>query len=74
MPPIWRFALNLLGIDKERADISGKMRKMLDAGIEIHAQVVLCPEINDGDVLKQTIEELAKLYRRFPAWQSFRWD
>src|SRR5712664_3663308 len=33
----------LLGIDKERADISGKMQRMFDAGIEIHAQVVLCP-------------------------------
>src|ERR687895_1064192 len=40
----------LLGIDEERADISGKMRRMMDAGVEIHAQVVLCPGINDGEV------------------------
>lgn len=52
----------LLGIDKERADISGKMRHMLDAGIEIHAQVVLCPKINDGEILKKTIDDLAELY------------
>src|SRR2546421_4167620 len=54
----------LLGIDKERADISGKMRRMLDAGIEIHAQVVLCPKINDGDILRPTVDDLAALYPR----------
>jgi len=52
----------LLGIDKNRADISGKMRQMLDAGIEIHAQVVLCPTINDGEILRQTIYDLAGLH------------
>jgi putative radical SAM enzyme (TIGR03279 family) len=52
----------LLGIDQERADISGKMQRMLDAGIEIHAQVVLCPKINDGDILRRTIYDLAELH------------
>jgi putative radical SAM enzyme (TIGR03279 family) len=54
----------LLGIEKDRADISGKMQRMMDAGIDIHAQVVLCPTINDGAVLRQTIDDLAKLYPR----------
>lgn len=54
----------LLGIDKERADISGKLRQMFDAGIEIHAQVVLCPTINDGEVLRKTIADLADLHPR----------
>lgn len=54
----------LLGVDKKRADISGKMQRLLDAGIEIHAQVVLCPEINDGDVLRRTISDLAALHPR----------
>ena len=54
----------LLGIDKERADISGKMQRMFDAGIEIHAQVVLCPAINDGEVLRKTIADLAELHPR----------
>lgn len=53
---------HLLGIDEKRADISGKMQRMLDAGIEIHAQVVLCPEINDGEILHRTVDELAALY------------
>src|SRR5436309_7828350 len=30
----------LLGVDRQRADISTKMQRMLDAEIEIHAQVV----------------------------------
>src|SRR5713226_812855 len=54
----------LLGIERKRADISAKMRRLLDAGIEIHAQVVLCPEINDGEVLRRTIHDLAALYPR----------
>jgi putative radical SAM enzyme (TIGR03279 family) len=52
----------LLGVDQERADITRKMQRMLDAGIEIHAQVVLCPEINDGKILRRTIYDLAKLH------------
>jgi putative radical SAM enzyme (TIGR03279 family) len=52
----------LLGVDRERADISAKMRRMLEAGIEIHAQVVLCPEINDGEILRRTVYDLAELH------------
>lgn len=54
----------MLGIDKSRADISQKLKRILDAGIEVHAQVVLCPKINDGDVLLKTIEDLAAEYPR----------
>jgi putative radical SAM enzyme (TIGR03279 family) len=54
----------LLGVDKARADITQKVQRMLDAGIEIHAQVVLCPEINDGAILRRTIYDLAKLHPR----------
>jgi putative radical SAM enzyme (TIGR03279 family) len=54
----------LLGIDKERADISTKLTRLLDAGIEVHAQVVLCPGINDGEVLEKTIHDLAAEYPR----------
>src|SRR3954471_7978646 len=53
---------HLLGIDQKRADISEKMERMIDAGIEIHAQVVLCPKINDGEILSRTIYDLAKLH------------
>ncbi|MGH9906328.1 MAG: DUF512 domain-containing protein [Pyrinomonadaceae bacterium] len=54
----------LLGIDRKRADISDKLTRLLEAGIEIHAQVVLCPGINDGDILRRTIDDLAAHYPR----------
>ena len=54
----------LLGIDKQRADISTKLARLLDADIEVHAQVVLCPGINDQDILKKTIFDLAAEYPR----------
>ena len=52
----------LLGIDAKRADISEKMQRMIEAGIEIHAQIVLCPTINDGEILRRTIYDLAQLH------------
>jgi putative radical SAM enzyme (TIGR03279 family) len=55
---------HLLGVDRKRADISQKMRRMLEAGIEIHAQVVLCPEINDGAILERTVRDLAADFPR----------
>ena len=54
----------LLGIEKERADISAKIARLLDAGIEVHAQVVLCPGINDKEVLAKSIRDLATEYPR----------
>jgi putative radical SAM enzyme (TIGR03279 family) len=54
----------MLGIDKSRADISAKLARLLDAGIEVHAQVVLCPGINDKEVLRKTIFDLAAEYPR----------
>ncbi|MER3632610.1 MAG: hypothetical protein C4325_11000 [Blastocatellia bacterium] len=52
----------LLGVDEKRADISDKLQRLLAAGIQIHAQIVLCPEINDGSVLEETLRDLAALY------------
>ena len=52
----------LLGVDEKRADISGKLQMLFDNDIEIHAQVVLCPEINDGAVLEKTLRDLAAHY------------
>jgi len=54
----------LLGVDERRADITEKLRQLLDAGIEVHAQVVLCPGINDGLVLERTIRDLALEFPR----------
>ena len=52
----------LLGVDERRADISGKLKTLLDNDIEIHAQIVLCPEINDGKQLEKTLRDLAAHY------------
>jgi putative radical SAM enzyme (TIGR03279 family) len=52
----------LLGVDEKRADIFGKLNKLLDNNIEIHAQVVLCPKINDGLILEKTLRDLASHY------------
>lgn len=38
------------------------LKRLATAGIELHCQVVLCPGLNDGKVLKQTIEDLWRLY------------
>lgn len=52
----------LLGVDEKRADIDEKLKRLLDNGIELHAQVVLCPEINDGAILEKTLRDLAAHY------------
>lgn len=52
----------LLGVDESRADISAKLERLLAADIELHAQVVLCPEINDGEILEKTLRDLAAHY------------
>lgn len=39
------------------------LRALLDADIEVHGQVVVCPGLNDGDVLDDT---LAGVLERFP--------
>ena len=43
------------------------LKRFAEAGIVVHAQVVLVPDHNDGDVLHETIEQLGKLY---PSVQS----
>ncbi len=43
------------------------IKRFADAGIKMNTQLVLCPGINDGEELKYSIEELAKLY---PSVQS----
>jgi putative radical SAM enzyme (TIGR03279 family) len=52
----------LLGVEESRAGIDGKLKMLLDNDIEIHAQVVLCPGINDGAQLEKTLRDLAAHY------------
>lgn len=34
------------------------LHQLIDAGVEVHAQIVLCPGVNDGDVLDDTLHRL----------------
>ncbi|HYP26408.1 MAG TPA: DUF512 domain-containing protein [Blastocatellia bacterium] len=47
---------------KRPDDVLGKMRYLAEHGIELHAQIVLCPTINDGEVLRRTINDLSELH------------
>ncbi|MDR1159111.1 MAG: DUF512 domain-containing protein, partial [Syntrophomonadaceae bacterium] len=47
--------------NKKAAGIKNDLRRLSDAGIRMHTQVVLCPGFNDGWALEETIEELALL-------------
>lgn len=38
-----------------------QLKKLTDAGIKLHTQIVACPGINDGTVLDQSIRDLEKL-------------
>ncbi len=38
------------------------LKKLSDNNIEMNTQLVLCPEINDGDALRYSLEQLGKLY------------
>lgn len=43
----------------ERAGlIMEQLRELIDGGLEVHTQIVLCPEWNDGPHLDRTIEDL----------------
>ena len=49
--------LRLLGRRKAEP-VRRVLKTLADAGITFHGQIVICPGINDGDVLKRTIMEL----------------
>lgn len=52
---------HLLGRDKID-DVLDKLRHFANHGIELHAQIVLCPKINDGNHLEKTVFDLVELY------------
>lgn len=52
----------LLGCKKAaggRTPIMEQLQQLVDAGITLHTQAVLCPAINDGAVLEKTIRDLS---------------
>ncbi|HOQ09878.1 MAG TPA: DUF512 domain-containing protein [Syntrophomonadaceae bacterium] len=46
----------------EAAKIKEHLQRLQKAGIEVHTQIVLCPGINDGQELVNTVNDLADLY------------
>jgi NifB/MoaA-like Fe-S oxidoreductase len=43
-------------------DVLAQIRRLSDAGITVHTQVVACPGVNDGAALHRTVQDLAALY------------
>lgn len=54
----------LLIANKEGAKTFDKVRRLTANGIDVHAQIVVCPDINDGDVLEKSIRDLYSLGER----------
>jgi len=53
----------LLGRPKTmQGELLPRMRRLADAGIRMHAQIVLCPGLNDGPHLERSVRELAALH------------
>ena len=51
----------LLGINRDD-QLLEKVEFLTSNGIELHAQIVLCPGINDGKIFDQTVANLKKFY------------
>ena len=51
----------LLGRPRHSAEILPRLERLARAGIRMHAQIVLCPDWNDGPALERTVVELAPL-------------
>jgi putative radical SAM enzyme (TIGR03279 family) len=54
----WR----LLGRPRHPAAILPRLERLARAGIRVHAQIVLCPDWNDGPHLARSVRELAPLH------------
>jgi putative radical SAM enzyme (TIGR03279 family) len=52
----------LLGEPRLSAEILPRMERLAKAGIRMHAQIVLCPDWNDGAHLARSVTELAPLH------------
>lgn len=43
-------------------ELMEKLQRLLDAGIQVHTQIVCCPTYNDGEVLAKSFEDLYALH------------
>ncbi len=53
--------------NRHAGNLMDRLRCLKENGLQFHCQVVLCPGVNDGDILRKTITDLASLY---PSSQS----
>lgn len=53
--------IKMLG-NRFAGDVMDKIKKLANAGIVLNCQIVLCRDINDGEELDRTIEDLCALY------------
>ncbi|MBO5714788.1 MAG: DUF512 domain-containing protein [Clostridia bacterium] len=53
--------------NKKSGEVLSYLKRFADAGIHICAQIVLCKNVNDGDELQRSMEDLTEY---FPALQS----
>jgi putative radical SAM enzyme (TIGR03279 family) len=57
-PEVRKMMLN----NKNAGMILNYIKYLTDNGIQVNAQIVLCPGINDGKILDKTIQELSVFY------------
>ena len=48
------------------------LEAIMAAGIEIHAQIVLCPGMNDGEELEKTLR-FCEEHEQITSWALCRW-
>jgi putative radical SAM enzyme (TIGR03279 family) len=57
-PAVRKFLLGIKFDDR----LLEKFDYLTQNGIELHTQIVLCPEINDGEVLRKTLNDLSRYH------------
>ena len=50
--------------NKEAGEIINQIKWFEENTIQIHAQIVVCPDINDGNILEKSIFELANFHKK----------
>ena len=48
--------------NKFAGDIMDKIKRLVEGGITVNSQIVLCRDINDGTELDKSIKDLSALY------------
>jgi NifB/MoaA-like Fe-S oxidoreductase len=60
--------------NRKAGEILKNIHRLIENGIRIHTQIVLCPGYNDGPVLEKTFDDLFALYPNMKPWPWFPSD